>query len=362
MGRRRTSNFHLPQRVYLQHGRHWFVDKSGAWHDLGKKWDVEAKKKWSLLSENPETYGSFIWWFDAFMERRKQLVVQKQLSPRTYADNEKEQTFLKAFFGKKASPADVIPADVRDYLDHRGKVAWVRANRERALLSSFYTWLIGKRDTGVRVNPCIGVKRNTETKRERIIEDWEYSKVYDRSRAAKRTQAVPLMMALIYKSAQRPEDLIDLGPRSIRTIDHEGKQVKVIRIIQRKTGAAIDIIVTPDLDVLLRECMGLVVNLDRPFIAKRNGRQFTYDGLSAMFRRHVRAAKLTDFGFYDLRGKAATDMYRDGTSIERIQQLLGHESVTTTEIYLKARMPTVVKPNDRQIKATPPGESEAKSA
>lgn len=330
------------------------MDAHGKYHDLGKEWDAEAKKKWAVVSETPDGYGSFSWWFDAFMLRRKELTKQvnprtgkPKLAPRTYEDNEKEQVYLKAAFRKP--PQDVIPADVREYLDHRGKTAWVRANRERALLSSFYTWLIGKRDTGVTVNPCIGVKRNSEECRERIIEDWEYAKVYQRAEAAKRTQAVRFIMALIYKTAQRPEDLVDLCPRSIRTIDHGGKSVRVVRIIQKKTGAAIDIIITPDLDVLLRECMGLVINLDRPFIAKRNGRQFTYDGLSAMFRRHVKASSLTDFGLYDLRGKAATDMYRAGTPKERIQQLLGHDSVTTTEIYLKARMPTVVMPNDRSV-------------
>jgi hypothetical protein len=29
MGRRRKTNKHLPQRVYLYHGRYWFVERSG---------------------------------------------------------------------------------------------------------------------------------------------------------------------------------------------------------------------------------------------------------------------------------------------------------------------------------------------
>ncbi len=68
-----------------------------------------------------------------------------------------------------------------------------------------------------------------------------------------------------------------------------------------------------------------------------------------MFGRYVRKAGLTDFGMYDLKGKGATDMLRSGVPIERIQQLLGHESVTTTEIYIKARLPDIAMPNMRQF-------------
>ena len=45
-------------------------------------------------------------------------------------------------------------------------------------------------------------------------------------------------------------------------------------------------------------------------------------------------------------------MMRAGVPIERIQHLLGHESVTTTEIYIKARLPDIAMPNMRQISST----------
>ena len=50
-----------------------------------------------------------------------------------------------------------------------------------------------------------------------------------------------------------------------------------------------------------------------------------------------------------LKGKGATDMFRAGTPIERIQHLLGHGSVTTTEVYIKARLPDVAMPNMRKM-------------
>jgi integrase len=44
------------------------------------------------------------------------------------------------------------------------------------------------------------------------------------------------------------------------------------------------------------------------------------------------------FGIYDLKGKGATDMYLDDVPLEKIQRLCDHASITTTEIYIKARL------------------------
>jgi hypothetical protein len=59
----------------------------------------------------------------------------------------------------------------------------------------------------------------------------------------------------------------------------------------------------------------------------------------------VKKCGLKDFGLNDLKGKAATDMYRAGVPLEQIQHLLGHSSIKTTEIYIKARLPDLVDPS-----------------
>ena len=69
-----------------------------------------------------------------------------------------------------------------------------------------------------------------------------------------------------------------------------------------------------------------------------------------MVRRYCAKAKVFDFGLRDLRAKGATDMFRaDPDSIRKIQLLLGHKSVRTTEIYLKGLLAEIVRPNERPI-------------
>jgi len=68
---------------------------------------------------------------------------------------------------------------------------------------------------------------------------------------------------------------------------------------------------------------------------------------TANVRRAARGQEpIASFGFRDLKGKGATDMYYLAkVPIEQIQQLLGHASKTTTEIYIKQRWRETAEPN-----------------
>jgi len=72
--------------------------------------------------------------------------------------------------------------------------------------------------------------------------------------------------------------------------------------------------------------------------------------IGAMFRRYCLKAKVADFGLRDLRAKGATEMYRaDPNNVPKIQLLLGHKCVQTTEIYLKGLLAEIIRPNERPI-------------
>jgi len=66
----------------------------------------------------------------------------------------------------------------------------------------------------------------------------------------------------------------------------------------------------------------------------------------------VKDGELTEpFGFYDLKGKGATDMWLANVPLTEIQVLCGHESVRTTEIYVKSRWRGTVSPNKTALPA-----------
>ena len=341
VGRRRKSNHNLPPRVYLRRSTYFFASPAGPWKPIGKVGEERAMRgEWAALYGAPDDAGTMSYWIDLYLEK-----VAKKKAPRTYRDNQVEAEFLRKVFGKML-PTELIPADVREYLDTRGEKAPVRANREKALLSHMFTWMMGRRDSGVTSNPCRGVTRNREKARERRISDDEYSKVFAIAAAP-----IKRLMRLMYSTAQRPADCLASGQGHIVTLERAGVQHRALRFTQNKTGHTLDIILSGDLEVLVAEAAKDKVS-GLTFVHKRRGGKLTEDGAAAMFRRYCVKVGVKDFGLRDLRGKAATDMYLSGESLERIQLLLGHDSITTTERYIKARLPDAVMPNTRSISAT----------
>ena len=152
------------------------------------------------------------------------------------------------------------------------------------------------------------------------------------------------MMELTYRTLQRPEsDIINWTTEILLTEDGRRK----LCFKQGKTGKQMKIATPTELDKLIRASLGTVPKLRQSIIRTRDGDAYTYDGLSAMLKRNItkanklRLAKgvppIPSFGFRDLKGKGATDMWRSGIAIELIQQLCGHEDKSTTEIYVKQR-------------------------
>lgn len=348
MGRRRTkpTGFDLPPRVYIHHGAFRYVPRDGKPVPLGRDY-AEAMRQWAIIVKPAKEVGTVASLIDWYL-----VEVAPKKAARTYRDNLKEAERLKKALGH-IPYVQLKPHHVATYRDERGRDAPVRANREVALLRHVFSVAL-ERGT-VSSNPCKGVRRNPEKPRERMIEDHEYQAVYSCAE-----QSVRRLMALVYRTCQRPEDLIVAGPANVKRVEHEGHEIRVLRIRQAKTGKTVDVVITGELEALVDEHL-CAKTVWPTFVHTRAGKRYTYSGLVAMFSRYVRKQGLSDFGIYDLKGKGATDMYRAGTPLAVIQQLLGHANQQTTEVYLKARLPDVAMPNMREM-AAPESERPAMAA
>lgn len=358
MGRKRKSNpLGLPDRVYPKHGAFYYVHPDGRWERLGTDL-TEAKRKGGLYNDPDSTYGTMAYYLDSFVVACEKRVAKKDMAPRTYEDYKRDVEPLKLAFGK-FTPADVEPKHIGQYLDLGVEQDRpVRANREKACLSACFTWLVRTGEGGIKINPCIGVKRNKEKPRERYVEHAEYQAA--RALAVRQVRG---LMDLIYRTLQRPEDIIAWTPADIiQKREPDGSIRRVIRNDQGKTGTIVDIGITPEIDAILKDLRmdGAVTGPGMTLIHKMNGGPYTYDGLCGMLRRYIaktpenaarvaRKEKIHGFGFYDLKGKGATDMWLSGVPLEQIQVLCGHDSIKTTEVYVKCRWRGTVEPNQVSI-------------
>lgn len=367
MGRRRKNDTGLPPRVYLRSGTYYYAHRDGKWENLGKELDAAARKA-RLINDPDSRHGTLLYALDLFLEDCERRVALKstvrgvKLAPRTLKDyrdsigTDAEPSALRAYLGRDMAPHELTSEKVQRYLtinaaDGRPR----RANMDRATLSAAYSWMLAQSSAYPLLvsNPCLkssGVRRNPESKRERYVTHDEYRKVY-----AAATRSERLLMELTYRTLQRPESDIVTWDMSVVTTDHEGRRFLAFR--QNKTQTRMRIALSPELEALLpTRTPGNVLKLREPLVRRLDGESYTYSGLNSMLHRTIKKINksrseaglepILPFGYRDLKGKGATDMYYIAkVPIEEIQQLLGHASKTTTEIYIKQRWREAAAPN-----------------
>lgn len=323
MGRRRESNFDDPPRFHKK-GNVWY-HVSGT---LPRKWSklssdrAEALRQWAQLEGVREDDSTRLF---SVVARRYTREIFPTKAVATRRDNEKELANLMKVFAHM--PIDAIaPMHIREYLDIRGQVAKVRANREKALFSHIFN---KAREWGYTSgqNPCQGVKGFKETGRDRYITDAEFDQV-----KANAHSTVVDAMELALLTGQRPADVLKFKRTDIR----DG----ALWIIQNKTGARLGIEITGELaEVITRINARPKRAISAFLIQDENGQPLTQGALRSRFDKARTLAKV-DFQFRDIRGKAATDT----GNLAHSQKLLGHKNREMTEHYVKARMGERVKP------------------
>src|SRR5882672_5594111 len=197
MGRSRTQNKHLPRRVYLKHGRYWYVDRVNKWHDLG----TTASEMYRALAGRAESRApasTLNAVFDRYL-----LEKLPQLAPRTQRDYQGYIQNLRLVFGT-APPDAVTAGHVFDYRNKRAEKSVVQANREKSCLSAVFTAAVEWRI--VKENPCRQVPKLEEPPRDRYVTDTEFTSVY--------RLASPMLqcaMDLATLTGQREGDLLRLS-------------------------------------------------------------------------------------------------------------------------------------------------------
>ncbi|WP_235503844.1 tyrosine-type recombinase/integrase [Acidovorax sp. Leaf76] len=246
-------------------------------------------------------------------------------SVQTRRDNDKELANLLRVFGHMPIEA-IAPMHIRQYMDLRGQVAKVRANREKALFSHIFN---KAREWGFTTaqNPCQGVKGFKETGRSRYVTDEEF----DRVRANADCTVVDAMdIALL--TGQRPADVLKIKRTDIR----DG----ALWIVQNKTGARLGIEVTGELAAVVERINRRPRKAISTFLIQdENGQPLSQGTLRSRFDKARTLAKV-DFQFRDIRAKAATDT----GDLAHSQKLLAHKNRDMTEHYVRSRVGERIKP------------------
>jgi len=313
----------LPPRVYQKHGAFFYVtNPDRKWIRLGQN-ESEMYQALAKLKTTDVRQGLMSEFFERY---EKEIIPTK--APRTQIDNLSEIKNLKQAFGKMR-PEHIKPKHVYAYMDARGAKAKTRANREKSLLSSIFSYLI--RWGVVEDNPCKNVKGFQEKARNRYVEDWEYEAVLSLASPVLRAA-----MEIAATTGMRQGDILKL---KYNDLTENG-----VPVTQNKTGKKQIFEWTPALKEAIQSAKQHPRHADSLIyiIANERGQQYTSEGFKCNWQRLMNKALETGvinerFTFHDLRAKAGSD------AEDNAQNLLGHASATTTQRVYE-RKPSMVKP------------------
>jgi integrase len=320
MGRRRTHDRHLPQRMYLLHGAYYFRAAGKPAMHLGRDLGAALTKYGTLIGSQwvGRTLGDVI--------DRYRIEVLPLKGKATRKNEGHSLDLLKAVFGTSL-PDNITAQECYRYIDLRkspkGEPAPVAGRHDIALLGHIYAKAIRWGLTSG--NPVRSLERLPKTKRTRYVTHEEYAAIL-----ALANPRMKLAIRVARITGQRRGDLLTLQRSQLTD------QGIIFR--QSKTGAGVLVEWSDAMRAVIADCKAMAPQLPAQYLLRtRKGKAYSAAGFSAIWQRLM--AKWTKAGcepftFHDLRAKAASDM----ATIEEAAALLGHASTETTKRVYKRNL------------------------
>lgn len=275
----------------------------------------------------------FLMWKDSFL---KYLRFERNYSEKTIVSYGIDLDKFEAYFrgvdeglGFKSVDADVIRGWILSMMDEGYSASSV--GRKLSALRSFYHYLLKKGE--IEVDPVRKVmapkKKKTipvfvrEEDMNRLLDDTDFGKDFEGVRNR-------LILEFFYVTGVRLSELVGLKDADV---DFSAKVVKV-------TGKRNKQRIIPfgsELDADLKQYLSLrneTCGMTDFFFVRSNGQKLNASAVYLLVRRSLsKVVTLKKKSPHVLRHSFATSMLNNQAELGAVKELLGHESLTTTEIY-----------------------------
>ena len=244
---------------------------------------------------------------------------------------------FEGYFKKADAEIDFTTVDadvVRNWVMHlmdEGRAA-TSVNRKLSTLRSFYRFLLKKKV--MTVNPMtkvVGPKKKKplpsfvrEKDMDRLLDDLTFGEGYEGCRDR-------MILEMFYATGMRLSELIGLDDADV---DFSAKLIKVTgkRNKQRLIPFANEL--EHDLRVYIKVRDGALPNGSDAFFVRKDGKRMYPMQVYRLVKRNLsKVVSLKKRSPHVLRHTFATAMLNDCAELRAVKELLGHESLTTTEVY-----------------------------
>jgi integrase/recombinase XerD len=147
------------------------------------------------------------------------------------------------------------------------------------------------------------------------------------------------LLELLYATGARVTEIINLNTSDISSIENNGYEITTIRV-KGKGGkervvpiGSFGLTAINDYLIRSRPTLSKVLTQKALFLNQRGGRLSRQSAWSIVSKRAARAGLADIVTPHSMRHSFATHLLDGGADIRVVQELLGHASVTTTQIY-----------------------------
>lgn len=244
-------------------------------------------------------------------------------------------------------PETVVYRDLRRYAAHLSEAGAARATvaRKLAAVRSFYDSL--RRAGAVSANPAdLLSSPKLESKLPRVLDREEMATLLDRIPARTSLEIRDrALFELAYSCGLRCSEITGLDVGSLEfdaeqlRVAGKGGKTRIVPVGEPAQRAVARYLETgrPKLarGVALRPSGGLGAGREPLFVSK-SGRRLSASDVGRRLRKWVRVAAVAGgVSPHSLRHSFATHLLEGGADLRAIQELLGHASVSTTQIYTR---------------------------
>lgn len=221
------------------------------------------------------------------------------------------------------------------YLNERG-YARSSINRKLSAVKRFFRWLVVEGELDADMLSVVSGPKKAKTLPHRLMPA-DIAKLLDVWKGAEpvdmRNRAI---LELMYASGAR---ISEIATMNLSDVDFELQQIKVFGKGSKERIIPIHPMAAHTLALYIRSARGALAAkgssspVQALFLSTR-GNPLSSDAIRKMFKQTLSAAGLDDsLTPHDLRHSFATDLVEGGADLRTVQELLGHASLSTTQIY-----------------------------
>lgn len=260
-------------------------------------------------------------------------------SPATVRAYRADVQALLAYAGMAGATAvaDLTTGHVRGWLGAGQGSGWSRATmaRRAAAARTFTSWAVR---AGVLSTDPAGRIASPRRRRQlpRVLDQAEAERLCESARAAAGSGPLGLrdhaLVEVLYATGARVAEVVGLD---LADVDRERRALRVTGKGDKERVVPLGLPALRAMDTWLAAGRGSMVTSASPpavFLGLRGGRLDQRQAREAVARAG-RAAGLTDVHPHALRHSAATHVLDGGADLRCVQELLGHATLTATEIY-----------------------------